>query len=71
MKKVYGVYVLITVAAVLFAYRLGAWHEGIGQQAARCIERALPEQDACLTALEANVERAQVALKALVAQQRE
>ncbi|MDZ5602004.1 hypothetical protein SJI00_04310 [Pseudomonas sp. RP23018S] len=70
MKRVHGWYGVVMVIAVVFAYKLGAWREGIGQQAVRCTERAMPEQDQCLNELQANVEKAHIALKALVEQQR-
>ncbi|WP_144938897.1 hypothetical protein [Pseudomonas alabamensis] len=71
MKTVYGVYLFITVCAVVLAYRLGAGEQGIAQQAARCMKHEqVAEQDKCLSKLEAEVGRLYRAVRALSEQQR-
>jgi len=71
MRKLYGLYFFITICAVLFAYRLGAWQQGAAQQASRCLKLEVPEQDQCLKDLAANVEQLYIAIKALSEQKRE
>ncbi|MBA1192901.1 hypothetical protein G7007_08505 [Pseudomonas entomophila] len=72
MKTLYGVYLFITVCAMVLAYKLGAGEQGIAQEAARCMtHERIAEQDQCLKTLEADVGELYRAVKALSEQKRE
>ncbi|WP_434771929.1 hypothetical protein [Pseudomonas entomophila] len=71
MKTLYGLYLFITVCAVVLAYKLGAGEQGIAQEAARCMKHErIAEQDQCLKKLEVDVGKLYRALKALSEQTR-
>lgn len=71
MKKRYGLYGVVMLGTVVFAYTLGARQQGIAQEAARCMDHgSIAEQDRCLKDLEIKVGELYQAVKALSEQKR-